>query len=61
MKDEQKYTDDGLPIIEPYPAPQPSPVDGAVAVCGQCGLRIMPVMGYVCQQTRCPVFTQVTF
>lgn len=52
---DQKYTDDGLPIIHPIKNPTvPSPVDGAVAVCGQCGLRIMRVMGYVCPHANCP-------
>lgn len=55
MKD-QTYTEDGLPIIQPikrWPSRESAP-DGAVAVCGVCGLRIMPVMGYVCQRSDCP-------
>lgn len=30
--------------------------DGAIAICGECGLRLMPVMGYVCPNIRCPCF-----
>lgn len=51
---------EGLPIIPPRdPMPQ-RPADGAVAICGLCGLRVMPVMGYVCSNPRCGVFPQVT-
>lgn len=55
-------TDDGLPIIPPLPdwPPPPQAPDGAIAVCGQCGLRLMRVMGYVCAHPRCPVFPRVT-
>lgn len=57
---EPKYTDDGLPIIPPLPKqPEPSR-DGAIAQCGECGMRIMPVMGYVCQNARCPIMPRVT-
>lgn len=52
---DQKQTDDGLPIIQPIKpgAPHRAP-DGTIAVCGQCGMRIMPVMGYVCPRPNCP-------
>jgi hypothetical protein len=51
---------DGLPIIEPLaPAGRPAP-DGAIAVCGACGLRLMPVMGYVCPRNNCPCFPRAT-
>lgn len=53
-------TGDGLPIIPGRLQPMPRPADGAVAVCGVCGLRIMPVMGYVCGNPECGVFPQVT-
>jgi hypothetical protein len=56
----EKRAPDGLPIIPPLPDPWPPAPDGAVAVCGVCGLRIMPVMGYVCPNMRCPVFPHVT-
>lgn len=60
MSNEPKRSPDGLPIIPPLqPTPQ-RPVDGAVAVCGQCGLRILPVMGYVCPASNCPVFVKFT-
>lgn len=43
-----------LPVIPPLPI---SPAgDGAIAICGECGLRLMPVMGYVCPNIRCPCF-----
>jgi hypothetical protein len=54
-------THDGLPIIPGRPEQQPvRPADGAIAQCGVCGLRILPVMGYVCNNPRCGVFPQVT-
>lgn len=46
-----------IPPIDPFPH---RPADGAVAICGLCGLRVMPVMGYVCGNPRCGVFPQVT-
>jgi len=55
-----EHDEEGLPIIGPRWVPPPRPADGAIAVCGQCGLRIKPVMGYVCSQPLCPVFPQVT-
>lgn len=60
MTQEPKTSPDGLPIIPGLPENVPSPADGAVAVCGVCGLRIMPVMGYVCSNPRCGVFPRVT-
>lgn len=53
-------TQDGLPIIPGRPEQPAGPADGAVAQCGVCGLRILPVMGYVCSNPRCGVFPQVT-
>lgn len=53
-------TTDGLPIIPGRPEHPAGPADGAVAQCGVCGLRIMPVMGYVCSNPRCGVFPVVT-
>lgn len=47
-------SEDGLPIIPPLPDDSPPPSDGAVAICGECGMRIYPVMGYVCNNPRCP-------
>lgn len=57
---QEKRTPDGLPIIPPLPTLWPRAPDGAIAVCGECGLRIQPVMGYVCGNMRCPVFLRVT-
>lgn len=53
-------THDNLPIIPGLPEPAPQPADGAIAQCGVCGLRIMPVMNYVCTNPRCGVFPRVT-
>lgn len=47
----------GVPIIKPYPkhikerSVDPNPV---VAVCGECGLEVHRVMGYVCTHAHCP-------
>ena len=43
-----------VPVIPPLPGFPAG--DGAVAICGECGLRLMPVMGYVCPNIRCPCF-----
>ena len=51
---------DNLPVIPPLPTVPPRPADGAVAICGQCGLRLLPVMGYVCFSTNCPIQPKVT-
>lgn len=42
----------GIPLIEPLPS-APGPHD-PVAICGQCGLELKRVMGYVCSHSRCP-------
>lgn len=44
-----------VPVIEPLPPPPPprNP-QGVIAICGQCGLEITRVMGYVCHNQRCP-------
>jgi hypothetical protein len=55
-----EYNPEGLPIIPPLDPMPTRPVDGAVAICGQCGLRILPVMCYVCPSSNCPVFFKVT-
>lgn len=53
--DTTDYTEDGLPIIKPIVPQWPKRgQDGAIAQCGVCGLRIMPVMGYCCPRTNCP-------
>ena len=45
-----------IPIIPKLPPADPGPYDPnpVVAICGECGLRIQRVMGYVCQHPRCP-------
>jgi len=52
---------DGIPVILPLPeddykpiVPDPCDPNPIVAICGQCGLRISRVMGYVCPHNRCP-------
>jgi hypothetical protein len=52
--------EEGLPIIMPIPEPKPMPADGAIAICGLCGLRIKAVMHYSCSYPRCPIFVKVT-
>ena len=56
----EEKTPEGLPIIPPLPEPPAYAPDGAIAVCGLCGLRITRVMGYVCSNPRCGVFPRVT-
>lgn len=51
-----KYTEDGLPIIGPLPDEPKKAPDGAIAVCGECGMRIHEVMHYYCTHSNCPVF-----
>ena len=49
---------EGLPIIPPR-EPAKVAADGAIAICGACGMRLFPVMGYSCSRDDCPVFPQV--
>lgn len=45
----------GVPVIPPLPEiPTPTTPNDVVAICGQCGIGIYRVMGYVCQHSRCP-------
>lgn len=56
-----KINEEGLPIIGPLPDnPKPS-VDGAVAICGTCGIRIYRLMSYSCPNERCPVFSRASY
>ena len=48
---------DDLPVIPPLPEP---PIDGAVAICGECGIRLLSVMHYYCNHPRCPCFPRIT-
>jgi hypothetical protein len=51
---------DNLPVI-PARIPTPAPVgDGAVAMCGACGMRLYTVMHYVCVRSDCPLTPRVT-
>lgn len=48
-----------IPVIPKLPEttlPDPGPCDPnpVVSICGECGLEIYQVMGYVCHNTRCP-------
>ncbi len=56
----KRYAPDDIPDDVPviprlpewhYPPTDPNPV---VSVCGECGLCIRRVMGYVCGNPRCP-------
>lgn len=49
---------DKIPVIpsKPEPSIDPNPV---VAICGECGIEVRQVMGYVCYNSRCPIFPQV--
>lgn len=47
---------DLLPIIKSFPEFHKTEPNGAVDVCGECGMRIKPVMGYSCPKNNCPVF-----
>lgn len=46
----KKADDLGVPLIPPLPEKKGNSLDPnpTVAVCGQCGLEIKKVMGYVC-------------
>ena len=48
----------GIPVIPKLPEPNPfeqlNPHNPVVAVCGECGLELCKVMGYVCFNPRCP-------
>lgn len=55
---EQEAEELGVPVIpklpdEPYRVGphDPNPI---VAICGECGLHMARVMGYVCSHPRCP-------
>lgn len=43
----------GVPIIPPNTPHGPGP-DPTVAICGECGLELKRVMGYVCTNHNCP-------
>ena len=58
---DRETNDEGLPIIPPLRKPPERPADGAVAICGVCGIRIYQVMHYVCYRHDCPCFPRVTF
>lgn len=48
-----------IPKIKPFRDVFPSPHKPA-AVCGECGMEMMSVMGYVCPRGNCPCFPRVT-
>lgn len=44
----------GVPVIPPNDTP-PYPNNNDVkAICGQCGIEILKVMGYCCSHSNCP-------
>lgn len=46
-----------IPIIPPLPEDYPivpQEANPIVAICGECGLELRQVMGYVCGHPRCP-------
>lgn len=51
----------GVPLIPKLPdfqpAPGPNPI---IAVCGECGIQIMQVMGYYCTNSKCPCSPRIT-
>lgn len=48
---------DSVPVIPPLPKDWPPlKSNPTVAKCGECGLEIKLVMGYVCINSRCPVW-----
>lgn len=46
----------GVPLIPKKITINPAPgnQNGAIGVCGECGIELHRVMGYVCQKTNCP-------
>lgn len=49
-----------IPIIPKLPDDHPRPhPDEPWAICGECGMELRGVMGYVCPNSRCPVFPHV--
>jgi hypothetical protein len=43
------------PATKPLPpAGWPFPSVGATSRCGECGITLSPVMGYVCARSHCP-------
>lgn len=42
-------------ILQPTPRP---PVWPNVASCSRCGINLSGVMGYVCNDTKCPTYTR---
>ena len=51
---EEKAERLGVMLI-PKREPQPIAPNGIIAVCGECGLEIYQIMGYVCPRGRnCP-------
>ena len=51
----------GVPLIPAKQRPfrDPFPHNGTVSVCGECGMEMKRVMGFVCPRSNCPCFLQV--
>ncbi|QJR01749.1 hypothetical protein HH800_05795 [Sphingobium yanoikuyae] len=52
----------GVPLIPAKPKVPAAPFNPnrTVSVCGECGLEMKAVMGFVCSRANCPCFPQVT-
>ncbi|NKI68937.1 hypothetical protein GN109_05850 [Collimonas pratensis] len=46
----------GVPLIGPLPPvrKQDHTFNPTIAICGECGMHLKGVMGYVCVNGRCP-------
>jgi hypothetical protein len=50
----------GVPVIPAIPTPKDKGPNPVVAICGECGLELHRVMGYVCSRENCPCFPRIT-
>lgn len=51
---EEKARRLGVPLIPKLPELPPHQPNPVVAVCGECGIELHQIMGYVCNRPRCP-------
>ena len=49
-----------IPVIPPIKNLPPTP-NSPVAKCGECGIELYQVMGYVCLRDNCPCFPKATY
>ena len=52
--DVKAVVEDDLPVFTPIPRMPPGSNE-PVAKCGECGMLLCQVMGYVCPRSNCPV------